>query len=96
MTDVRGLQYLEVQLARLRPGIESVQVVGGACSRLAGEDSDGSGDARVAYAVIDNPPILVGMPEQVANSSYAQTGSVPWWSALLHARSPKLNSVVQP
>jgi hypothetical protein len=40
-----------------------------ACSCLAGEDSDGSGDARVASAVRNKPPILVGMPEKVVNNS---------------------------
>ena len=53
------------------PGIESSRVVGSACSCLPGEDSDGSGDARVASAVRNKPPILVGMPEKVVNNSYA-------------------------
>ena len=54
-------------------GIESSRVVGSACSCLAGEDSGGAGDARVASAVrkIGMPPILVGMPEKVVNNSYA-------------------------
>jgi hypothetical protein len=52
-------------------GIESSRVVGSACSCLAGEDSDGSGDARVVSAVRNKPPILVGMPEKVVNNSYA-------------------------
>jgi hypothetical protein len=50
------------------PGIESSRVVGSACSCLAGEDSDGSGDARVASAVRNKPPILVGMSEKVVNN----------------------------
>ena len=53
-------------------GIESSRVVGSACSCLAGEDSVGSGDVRVASAVRNKPPILVGMPEKVVNNSYAQ------------------------
>jgi hypothetical protein len=36
-----------------------------------GEDSGGSGDARVASAVRNKPPILVGMPEKMVNNSYA-------------------------
>jgi hypothetical protein len=42
------------------------------CSRLPGEDSDGSGDARVASAVREIPPIPVRIPEKVVNTSYAQ------------------------
>jgi hypothetical protein len=41
------------------------------CSCLPGEDSDGSGDARVASAVRKIPPMLVGMPEKMVNNSYA-------------------------
>jgi len=52
-------------------GIESSQVVGSACSCLAGEDSDGSAEARVASAVRNKPPVLVGMPEKMVNNSYA-------------------------
>jgi hypothetical protein len=53
-------------------GIESSRVVGSACSCLTGEDSGGSGGARVASAVRNKPPILVGMPEKMVNNSYAQ------------------------
>ena len=53
-------------------GIESSRVVGSACSCLAGEDSVGSGDVRVASAVRNKPPILVGMSEKVVNNSYAR------------------------
>jgi hypothetical protein len=54
-------------------GIESSQVIRSACSCLAGEDSDGSGDARVTSAVRNKPPILVGMPEKVVNNSLRKT-----------------------
>jgi hypothetical protein len=60
-------------------GNESSRVVGSACSCLAGEDSDGSGDARVASAVRKIPPILVGMPEKVVNTSCTD----PRWHEIL-------------
>jgi hypothetical protein len=41
--------------------------------QFRGEDSDGSGDARVASAVRNKPPILVGMPEKVVNDSLRAT-----------------------
>ena len=47
--------------------------VGSACSCLAGEDSGGSGEARVASAGRNKPPILVGMSEKVVNNSYVPT-----------------------
>jgi len=53
------------------PGIESSRVVRSAYSCLPGEDSDGSGDARVASVVRKIPPILVGMPEKMVNNFYA-------------------------
>ena len=52
-----------------RTRIEPSLVVGSACSCLAGKDSDGSGDARVASAVRKILPILVGMPEKMVNNS---------------------------
>jgi len=58
--------------------IETCPVCGGtlrviACSCLAGEDSGGSAEDRVASAVRNKPPILVGKSEKVVNNSYART-----------------------
>lgn len=54
-----------------RCGIESLRVVESACSCSAGEDPDGSGDARVASVIRNKPPIIVGLPEKVVNDGYA-------------------------
>ena len=55
-------------------------VVGSACSFLAGKDSDGSGDARVAPAVRKNPQVLGGMPDKVLDifdRPLPECGSLP-------------------